>query len=97
MRALILITSGIGTILAAAPVQAQTYDPSYPVCLQSYSLGGGKIGCSYTSLAQCKPTENEVRRGNTTPVSRRLAAAQNVVEMALTDRGRASEYGFPSQ
>jgi Protein of unknown function (DUF3551) len=53
MRALILIMSGIGTILAAAPVQAQTYNPSFPVCLQSYSLGGGRIDCSYTSLAQC--------------------------------------------
>jgi hypothetical protein len=34
-------------------VGAQTYDPHFPVCLQSYSLGGGKIDCSYTSLAQC--------------------------------------------
>src|ERR1700746_823995 len=40
-------------ILTAAAAQTQTYDPSCPVCLQSYSLGGGKIDCSYTSLAQC--------------------------------------------
>ncbi len=40
-------------ILAAAPGQAQTYDPNYPVCLQSYALGGGYIDCSYVSLSQC--------------------------------------------
>jgi hypothetical protein len=44
---------GIGTILAAAPAQAQTYDPNYPVCLQIYDIGGGYIDCSYTSLLQC--------------------------------------------
>jgi hypothetical protein len=37
---------------AAAPAQAQTYDPNYPVCLHVY----GRINyyeCSYTSLPQC--------------------------------------------
>ena len=43
----------IGTILAAAPARAQTYDPNYPVCLQIYDIGGGAIDCSYTSLPQC--------------------------------------------
>jgi hypothetical protein len=47
----------IGTILAAVPVQAQTYDPHYPVCMKLYSAGqagGGEwIDCSYASLAQC--------------------------------------------
>jgi len=37
----------------AAPAWAQTYDPSYPVCLQSYGIDGGNIECGYTSLAQC--------------------------------------------
>ena len=53
MRTLVLIISGIGTILTAAAAQAQTYDPNYPVCLQSCALGGCKIECDYTSLAQC--------------------------------------------
>ena len=38
--------------LAAAPASAQTYDPSYPVCLRVY----GEItynDCRYTSLPQC--------------------------------------------
>jgi hypothetical protein len=43
----------IATVLTAAPARAQTYDPHYPVCLQSYGLGGSSIECSYTSLAQC--------------------------------------------
>jgi hypothetical protein len=53
MRALVLIMSGIGMILTAVPAQAQTYDPRYPVCLQSCVLGGCKIECDYTSMAQC--------------------------------------------
>jgi Protein of unknown function (DUF3551) len=43
----------IATVLTAAPAQAQTYDPNYPVCLQTYGIGGGSIACGYTSLAQC--------------------------------------------
>jgi hypothetical protein len=39
MRALALMMLGIGTILAAAPVRARTYDPRYPGCLQSCLLG----------------------------------------------------------
>src|SRR4051812_3344874 len=29
------------TVLTAAPAVAQRYDANYPVCLQSYGLGGG--------------------------------------------------------
>jgi Protein of unknown function (DUF3551) len=35
------------------PAQAQTYDPAYPVCLQSYGLNSG-ISCRYASMAQCR-------------------------------------------
>ena len=44
----------IGMMLVAAPTRAQTYDPNYPVCLQTYAIGGGYIDCSFTSLAQCE-------------------------------------------
>jgi hypothetical protein len=48
----------IGTILAAAPLQAQTYDPNFPVCMKLYSGGmdgGGEwIDCGYTTLPQCR-------------------------------------------
>jgi Protein of unknown function (DUF3551) len=40
-------------MLVAVPARAQTYDPSYPVCLQTYGIEGGYIECSFTSLAQC--------------------------------------------
>jgi Protein of unknown function (DUF3551) len=46
-----ILTSG--TILATSPAPAQTYDPSYPVCLQVYGIEGGYIACGYTSMAQC--------------------------------------------
>ena len=39
------------------PVQAQTYDPRYPVCMKIYdgSFGGGeRIDCGFTSLPQCQ-------------------------------------------
>jgi hypothetical protein len=56
MRKLTWMTLAIAAIPIAAPASAQTYDPNYPVCLQTYSIGGGSIDCSYTSLAQCAMT-----------------------------------------
>jgi len=60
MRILPLMMLAGGLILSAAPVCAQTYDPSYPVCLKIYSGSGGGGGeyneCMYTSLAQCAAT-----------------------------------------
>jgi len=53
MRILACTIPVIGMMLAAAPARAQTYDPSYPVCLQTYGIDGSYIDCSYTSLAQC--------------------------------------------
>jgi hypothetical protein len=41
-------------IWTAAPAQAQTYDPAYPVCLHIFKRGGDYYQCSYTSLEQCK-------------------------------------------
>jgi len=43
------------TVSMAAPAQAQTYDPNYPVCLQVYDdMVHFYFECSYTSLAQCQ-------------------------------------------
>ena len=53
MRVLARIFLTIIMALAAAPLRAQTYDPNYPVCIQIYAIGGGRIDCSFTSLAQC--------------------------------------------
>jgi hypothetical protein len=42
----------LGAMAAAAPAQAQTYSPDYPVCLHVW----GPLNyyeCAYTSLAQC--------------------------------------------
>ena len=36
MRILALAILAIGAASAAAPAQAQTYDPNYPVCLHVY-------------------------------------------------------------
>ena len=47
------------TILAAmialpAPARAQTYDPSYPVCLQVYQgIVDFYFECHYRTMAQC--------------------------------------------
>ncbi|MBR1365529.1 DUF3551 domain-containing protein [Bradyrhizobium ottawaense] len=43
----------IGLLLAGGSAPAQTYDPSYPVCMQIY----GPVGffdCRYGSLEQCR-------------------------------------------
>jgi hypothetical protein len=50
LAALTTGTLAIGT--ATSPAQAQTYDPSYPVCLHVF----GEVTyfeCRYTSLPQC--------------------------------------------
>jgi len=44
----------VAAMLAASPIFAQTYHPSYPVCLQVYGIEGGYISCGYTSMAQCR-------------------------------------------
>jgi hypothetical protein len=52
MRIPALAFLAIAAASSAAPAQAQTYDPSYPVCLHVY----GRINyyeCRYTSLSQC--------------------------------------------
>lgn len=52
MRSLFFAALAAGVVFAAAPASAQTYDPSYPVCLHVY----GKISyyeCGYTSIPQC--------------------------------------------
>jgi hypothetical protein len=51
MRVLALAILAIGTV-AAAPAQAQAWDPNYPVCLQVFGLIQYNE-CRYTSLAQC--------------------------------------------
>jgi hypothetical protein len=53
MRIPALAILTVATVSAAAPARAQTYDPNYPVCLQTYGIGGDAIECGYTSLTQC--------------------------------------------
>jgi hypothetical protein len=53
MRAWACTILTIATVLVVAPARAQTYDPNYSVCLQTYGIDGGYIDCSFTSLAQC--------------------------------------------
>ena len=53
MRIPVLAILAIAAVLTAVPARAQTYNSSYPVCLQTHVMGGGYIECSYTGLAQC--------------------------------------------
>jgi hypothetical protein len=39
MRVLACTIFTIGAMLVAAPARAQTYDPNFPVCLQTYAFG----------------------------------------------------------
>jgi hypothetical protein len=54
MRTLARLILATAMTLAAASAQAQTYDPNYPVCLQTYGRNGGYIACGYTSMEQCR-------------------------------------------
>jgi hypothetical protein len=51
MRVLALAVLAI--VAASVPAQAQTYDPSYPVCLHVWGRGATYYECHYSSLAQC--------------------------------------------
>ena len=53
MRTLASPVLVIAMTLAAASAQAQTYDPNYPICLQTFGIGGNAISCGYTSMEQC--------------------------------------------
>ena len=53
MRILALAILAMGAASAAAPAQAQTYDPSYPVCLHVYERGSSYYECAYNTLPQC--------------------------------------------
>lgn len=54
MRPNIPALFAIGMLFMPASGHAQTYDPRYPVCLQTWSISGSNINCSYMSLAQCR-------------------------------------------
>jgi hypothetical protein len=54
MRILARPVLALAMTLAAASAQAQTYDPNYPICLQTYGRNGGYIACGYTSMQQCQ-------------------------------------------
>jgi hypothetical protein len=54
MRKLVWTILAVGTISAVSPVQAQTYDPNYPVWLLVYGRGGSYISPGYTSIPQCQ-------------------------------------------
>jgi hypothetical protein len=54
MRAVTGSILAIAAMLAAAPAQAQMYDPAYPICLQTFGIVGNGISCGYTSMDQCR-------------------------------------------
>ncbi|MBR0717859.1 DUF3551 domain-containing protein [Bradyrhizobium liaoningense] len=59
MRALALTILTTGIALAAGHVQAQKYDPAFPVCLNVVSFGATPYyRCSYTTMDQCRASAN---------------------------------------
>lgn len=54
MRKFVWMTLATGLIAAAAPASAQTYDPRFPVCIQTYGADGSTIECTFSTIEQCK-------------------------------------------
>jgi len=55
MRGLVWMIVPIAALSAfGVPAQAQTYDPSFPVCIQTYGIDGNYIDCSFTSMDACR-------------------------------------------
>jgi hypothetical protein len=77
MRIPVLAVSALVSLaLMAAPAQAQTYDPSYPVCMQVNSMQASYIECTFVSLAQC--TASASGRNAMCVVNPYFAGAQKV-------------------
>jgi hypothetical protein len=54
IRSAMALTALVATIAVSAPARAQTYDPSYPVCLQVYQgIADFYFECHYRTMAQC--------------------------------------------
>lgn len=53
MRRASFALAAIGLLFTGGFAHAQTYDPSYPVCMQIYGPVG-YFDCGYASLAQCR-------------------------------------------
>ena len=53
MRFLVFAMFAAGAAFAAVPASAQTYDPSYPVCMK---VSGDPMyfECRFTSMEQCR-------------------------------------------
>jgi Protein of unknown function (DUF3551) len=54
MRVSIWAMLAVAAVSMAAPAQAQTYNPRYPVCLEIHDVEGGWIDCAYDSIPQCQ-------------------------------------------
>jgi hypothetical protein len=54
MIRLVFAILALAAALPSGSAKAQTYDPSYPVCLHVFGeLEGERMDCIFTSLAQC--------------------------------------------
>lgn len=57
MVKLIFVALALAMALIATSVQAQMYDPNYPICMHVYGVEEGeRMDCIFTSLAQCAAT-----------------------------------------
>jgi hypothetical protein len=54
MRIVKILLAAVAAMAAVSPARAQTYDPAYPICLQTYGISGNAISCGYTSMNQCQ-------------------------------------------
>ena len=53
MRVMAYFVIAAATIWIGEPARGQTYDPRYPICMQTFGPLSG-INCSYTSMATCR-------------------------------------------
>ena len=54
MRIPALAILAIGAVSAAAPAQAQTYDPAYPICMHVVQFETSYEDCTFYTLDQCR-------------------------------------------
>src|SRR4051794_22357156 len=84
MRTLAMPVLAVAMMLAAPSAQAQTYDPNYPICLQTF---GRMVTPFPAAIHRCSSADGPRRAGRRNASSTLISPVQ--IRAGLGNRGRA--------
>ena len=86
----VLACAMLAIAVMVVPARAQTYDPSYPVCMQVFTIDGDHFECRYSTLAQCQASASG--RGGTQCLTNPFFAQAGRKPPGRVDRRRQRAY-----